>query len=83
MALKLRFRRMGRRNSAKYRLVVADERSPRDGRFVEELGYYDPAQTEEEKVVLKKERVEYWIGQGALISESVRPHLKRIGVELR
>lgn len=73
---------MGRRNSAKYRLVVADERSPRDGRFVEELGHYDPSLIDE-KIVLKKERVEYWIGQGVLVSESVRPHLKRLGVTLK
>ena len=83
MAVSMRLKRMGNRNNAFYRLVVADARSPRDGRFIEELGWYDPyKELEQEKVELNKERVLYWLGQGASPSTTVKSLLKKQGVEL-
>jgi len=83
MAITIRLRRVGSLNNPHYRIVAADERSPRDGRFVEVLGSYHPGgKTPEEKVTLNTERTAYWIGVGAQISEAVRPLLKLKGVAL-
>jgi len=79
----IRLRRVGSLNNPHYRIVAADERSPRDGRFVEVLGSYHPSgETPEEKVTLNTERTAYWIGVGAQISAAVRPLLKLKGVAL-
>ena len=66
--VKLRLRRTGTRNKACFRIVAADARSPRDGRFIEVIGYYDPRH-EDEKIDL--ERVEYWLSNGAQPSQTV------------
>jgi small subunit ribosomal protein S16 len=70
MALVIRLRRHGSRKKPFFRIVVADSRSPRDGRFVEQVGTYDPAFTPA-KVSLKKEQVEHWLKAGARPSETV------------
>ena len=80
MAVKIRMKRMGRKNRPYYRIVVADVRSPRDGRFLEKLGTYDPLQ-EGKNYTIDKERVLYWLGVGALVSDAVAPILKKEGVE--
>jgi small subunit ribosomal protein S16 len=71
MAVRIRLRRMGRKKHPHYRVVVADSAKPRDGRFVENLGYYRPL-VQPARLVLDLERVDYWIGQGAQPSETVR-----------
>ncbi|MGI6664085.1 MAG: 30S ribosomal protein S16 [Christensenellaceae bacterium] len=77
MAVKIRFKRMGAKKKPFYRIVVADSRSPRDGRFIEQLGYYDPM-TKETKV--DGEKAQEWIGKGAQPTETVRALLKKQGV---
>ncbi len=76
MAVKLRLTRTGARNSACYRVVAADERSPRDGRFLEILGWYDPKQ-DGKNFDLKLDRIDYWRGTGAQVSDTVRSLVKR------
>ena len=71
MPVRIRLRRMGRRKQPHYRIVVADSAKPRDGRFVENLGYYKPL-SDPARLVLDLERVDHWMGQGALPSHTVR-----------
>ncbi len=71
MAVKIRLRRMGRKKAPHYRIVVADSTSPRDGRFVESLGYYKPLETPA-RLVIDLDRVDYWVGQGAAPSDTVK-----------
>lgn len=71
MAVKIRLRRMGRKKAPHYRIVVADSAAPRDGRFVETLGYYKPLESPA-RLVVDLERVDYWVGQGASPSDTVR-----------
>jgi small subunit ribosomal protein S16 len=74
MSVKIRLRRTGKINAACHRIVVADSRSPRDGRFIEIIGYYDPRHNDE-KVDL--ERADYWVSKGAQPSETVSAIIKR------
>lgn len=71
MPVRIRLRRMGRKKQPHYRVVVADSLSPRDGRFVENLGYYKPL-TQPARLVLNMERVEHWLGKGAEPSGTVK-----------
>ncbi len=81
MAVVIRMKRTGRRNRPCYRINVADSRCPRDGRFIETLGVYDPISKDAEaQVKLDVERAKYWIGQGATPSDTVRSLMKRNGV---
>ena len=77
--VKIRLRRMGAKKHPFYRLVVADSRSPRDGRFIEHLGYYDPM-TEPVQVKIDVDKVMKWLQQGAQPSEAARSLLKREGI---
>lgn len=77
--VKLRLKRMGKKGRPFYRIVAADSRSPRDGRFIEELGTYNPL-LESDKVVLKKEAVMKWLNNGAQPSETVRSILSKEGL---
>ena len=82
MAVKLRLKRMGRTNHAFYRLNAMDSRSPRDGRVIEELGYYDPMNKDKEKqFVANIDRCKHWLDVGAIPSETVSSLLKKKGVE--
>ena len=74
--VKIRLRRMGAKKAPYYRIVVADSRSPRDGRFIEELGTYDPM-ADGEKLKVNQERVAYWIANGAQPTDTVRGLLKK------
>ena len=74
--VKIRLRRMGAKKAPYYRIVVADSRSPRDGRFIEELGTYDPT-ADSEKLKVNQERVAYWIANGAQPTDTVRGLLKK------
>ena len=78
MAVKIRLRRMGARKAPFYRLVVADSRYPRDGRFIEELGYYDPTK-EPSLVKVDDEKVKSWIAKGAQPTDTVKAILKKNG----
>ena len=77
--VKIRLRRMGAKKHPFYRLVVADARSPRDGRFIEHLGYYDPMKDPVE-VKIDVEKVMRWLQQGAQPSDAARSLLKREGI---
>ncbi len=84
MAVKLRLKRFGRRHRSFFRLNAMDSRSPRDGRVIEELGWYDPnAKDADKQLSLKRERIEYWLGVGAQPSPTVRDILKRQGIAVR
>jgi small subunit ribosomal protein S16 len=76
MAVKIRLKRIGAKNDPAYRLVVADSRSPRDGRFIEELGTYLPTR-EGQNVQVDLERAQYWLSQGAQPSDTVASLLKQ------
>lgn len=76
MAVKIRLRRMGAKKAPFYRIVVADSRFPRDGRFIEELGYYDP--TKNPTVIeVDAEKAKKWIANGAQPTDTVRALLKK------
>ena len=79
MAVKIRLRRMGAKKAPFYRIVVADSRYPRDGRFIEEVGYYDP--TKEPSVIkVDEEKAKKWISTGAQPTDTVKSLLKISGV---
>lgn len=80
MAVKIRLRRMGEKKHPMYRVVVADGRSPRDGRFIEEIGTYNP-HTEPYSFSVKEDRAKYWLGTGAQPTETVARLLKNAGIE--
>ena len=75
--VKIRLRRVGAKKAPYYRIVVADSRSPRDGRFIEELGTYNPA-AESDKLKVDLERVRYWISNGAQPTDTVRGLIKKV-----
>ncbi len=79
MAVKIRMKRMGSKKRPFYRVVVADSRAPRDGRFIEELGYYNPID-ENKTFSINAERVAYWMGTGAKPSETVEKLLRKNGI---
>ena len=78
MPVKIRLARYGAKKRPFYRIVAADIESPRDGKFLELLGTYDPLQ-DPVAVTLKTDRIEYWIGQGAIPTNTVRSILKKEG----
>ncbi|MFH1847682.1 MAG: 30S ribosomal protein S16 [Candidatus Omnitrophota bacterium] len=80
MAVVIRLKRMGKKNKPFTRIVVTDSRSPRDGRFIEELGYYDMVKKPYD-VKLKKDRIRYWLGVGATPSLTVKSLFKREGIK--
>ncbi|MFC1798587.1 30S ribosomal protein S16 [Thermodesulfobacteriota bacterium] len=79
MSVKIRLARHGAKKRPFYRIVVADNESPRDGRFLEMVGTYNPLQ-EPAEVSLKEERVKYWIDQGAIPTHTVKSLLKKEGL---
>ena len=80
MAVKMRLKRMGKKRNPIYRIVVADSRAPRDGRFIEEVGTYDPNQ-DPSICDLKEESVKKWLANGAQPTETVGKLLKIAGIE--
>ena len=78
MAVKIRLKRMGAKKAPFYRVVVADSRPPRDGRFIEEIGYYNPL-TDPADIKIDVERAQYWVKNGAQPSDTVRAILKKSG----
>ena len=80
MAVKIRLRRMGAKKAPFYRVVVADSRSPRDGRFIEEIGYYNPI-TEPAEIKIDEEKATKWINNGAQPTDVVKRLFKAAGIE--
>jgi small subunit ribosomal protein S16 len=76
MSVRIRLRREGSLNNPYYKVVVADSRSPRDGKFIEQVGNYDPKKAGQ-NVNLDLDRVDYWVGQGAQPSETVSSLIKK------
>ena len=76
--VRIRLRRVGAKKQASYRLVAADKESPRDGRFLETVGSYNPL-PEAAEVSLKSDRIRYWIDQGAIPTDTVKSLLKKEG----
>ena len=79
MSVKIRLRRMGAKKAPFYRVVVADNRSPRDGRFIEEIGTYDPLKTPAD-VKIDADKAKQWIANGAQPTDTVKDILKKSGV---
>ncbi len=79
MAVKIRLRRMGAKKAPFYRIVVADSRYPRDGRFIEEIGYYNP-QTEPIELKVDAEKAKKWVANGAQPTDTVKALLKKAGI---
>lgn len=79
MAVKIRLRRMGAKKAPFYRIVVADSRSPRDGRFIEEIGYYNPL-TNPAEVKVDADKAKDWIAKGAQSTDTVKALLKKNNV---
>ncbi len=79
MAVKIRLRRLGAKKSPFYRVIIADERSPRNGRFIEEIGYYNPM-VEPAEVKIDAEKAKKWISNGAQPTDTVKSLLKKSGI---
>ncbi|MBQ4091454.1 MAG: 30S ribosomal protein S16 [Clostridia bacterium] len=77
--VKMRLRRMGAKKAPFYRVVVADSRYPRDGRFIEEIGYYNP-QTEPAEIKIDADKANSWIAKGAQPTDTVKALLKKSGI---
>jgi small subunit ribosomal protein S16 len=83
MALKIRLRQQGRTNRAFYRLVVTDSRTPRDGKYLEALGWYNPIEaTDDQKLSFKSDRIQHWLSLGAELTESAASLVKRAAPEI-
>ena len=81
MSVRIRMKKMGRRHRPFFRICAMDKRSPRDGKVIEELGYYDPMVKETDaRAVLKAERIDYWLSVGAQPSEKVGVLIKKYGI---
>ena len=79
MAVKIRLKRIGAKKAPFYRVVVADERSPRDGKFIEEIGYYNPL-TDPADIKINEEKAIKWLSNGAQPTETVRTLLKKANI---
>ncbi len=80
MAVKIRLKRMGAKKAPFYRIIVSDSRTPRNGRFIEEIGYYNPL-SEPAEFKVDNERAQYWLTNGAQPSDTVRALLKKSGAQ--
>jgi small subunit ribosomal protein S16 len=78
MSVKIRMKRVGAKNSPYFRIVVADSRSPRDGKFIEEIGSYQPLK-KGDNFILKLDRAQYWVSKGAQPSDTVASFIKKAG----
>ena len=80
MATRIRLRRVGRKKIPLYRIVVADKEAPRDGRFIETIGTYDPRAEDASQVTLDTDKAKAWLAKGATASATVESLLKKAGV---
>ena len=81
MAVKIRLKRMGSNKKPFYRIVVADSRSPRDGKFIEEIGYYNPIAKPEAEVKIDAEKAAKWLGNGAQPTDIVKKLFNQAGIK--
>ncbi|SNR90173.1 SSU ribosomal protein S16P [Anaerovirgula multivorans] len=79
MAVKIRLKRMGQKKRPFYRIVVADARAPRDGRFIEEIGYYNPI-SQPKEIKIDNEKAIKWLGNGAQPTDTVKDLFKKNGI---
>ena len=77
LSTKIRLSRMGTKKVPFYKIVVIDTKKPRDGRYIECLGYYDPRKPDEEKISVDTEKVDHWVNNGSILSDTVRELLKK------
>ena len=82
MALVIRLRKMGRINHQAFRLVVLDKRRPRDGQYIEMLGWYNPKQAGDNNAAVKSDRIQHWIEKGAQLSQSAKALVKKHAPEI-
>lgn len=83
MALKIRLRQQGRTNRAFYRLVVTDARSPRDGKYIEALGWYNPIEdADDKKLAIKTDRIQHWLSVGAQLTDNAESLVRRVAPEV-
>ena len=82
MSVKIRLKRFGTKKKPYYRIVVIDSKSPRDGRTLEEVGYYHPIEVEENQIKLKEDRIREWLEQGARPSDTVKKLLNKMKIFL-
>ena len=80
MAVKLRLKRMGAKQRPFYRIIVADSRSPRDGRFIETVGTYNPILKDDNNITVKEDRITYWLDNGAQPTDTVKSLLSKSGI---
>lgn len=82
MSVKIRLKRFGTKKRPYYRIVVMDSRSPRDGRTIEEVGFYHPIEVEEKQIKIKEDRIREWLKEGARPSDTVRRLLNKVNFYL-
>ena len=83
MSASIRLKRFGTKKRPYYRIVVMDEKAPRDGKTIEELGYYHPIEVEEKQIVFDAEKVRAWVDKGAVVSDTVRSILNKKNFSLK
>ena len=83
MSVRIRLKRFGTKRRPYYRIVVMDSRSPRDGRTIEEVGFYHPIEIEEKQIQVKEDRVRDWLNKGAQPSDTVRKLLNNINFRIK
>jgi small subunit ribosomal protein S16 len=83
LSVRIRLKRFGTKRRPYYRIVVMDSRSPRDGRTIEEVGFYHPIEMEEKQIQVKEERVRDWLNKGAQPSDTVRKLLNNINFRIK
>jgi small subunit ribosomal protein S16 len=83
LSVRIRLKRFGTKRRPFYRIVVMDSRSPRDGRTIEEVGFYHPIEIEEKQIQVKEERVREWLNKGAQPSDTVRKLLNNINFRIK
>ncbi len=83
MSVKIRLKRVGAKKRPYYRIVVMDSRTTRDGRAIEEVGYYHPIEAEDKQVVLKEEKIREWFKKGARPTDTVKRLLNKKGITLK
>ncbi|MCL2318494.1 MAG: 30S ribosomal protein S16 [Treponema sp.] len=77
MSASIRLKRFGTKKRPYYRIIVIDSRAPRDGKTIEEVGYYHPIETEDKQIVFDAEKVRAWVDKGAMVSDTVRSILNK------
>ena len=83
MSASIRLKKFGTKKRPYYRIVVIDKKAPRDGKTIEELGYYHPIETEEKQIVFDADKVRVWIDKGAVVSDTVRSILNKKNFSLK